>query len=217
MLRLSVSCIVVAILGYGMMSMYWCCRLSFESGCWIICHHVAIYYHVSDLGSFSLLDRSSLRSSSRYLAEIFVEIFLAMTTGWDDRGNPGDRHTDEGTKLWIGNLREDLTPEALTAWLTAQHIQLERPVKLVPWRLKRAEETISFTECPYPHPTVTPTLAVRSVWTCSRNCRDTRVTGVMMAEEMISDTECPHPHSPPPSPQIFLNLLWLNMFGKNVA
>ena len=29
----SVSCIVVAVLGYGMMSMYWCCRLSFESGC----------------------------------------------------------------------------------------------------------------------------------------------------------------------------------------
>ena len=33
LLRFSVSCIVVAILGYGMMSMYWCCRLSFESGC----------------------------------------------------------------------------------------------------------------------------------------------------------------------------------------
>ena len=33
LLRVSVSCIVVAILGYGMMSMYWCCRLSFESGC----------------------------------------------------------------------------------------------------------------------------------------------------------------------------------------
>ena len=31
--RFSVSCIVVAILGYGMMSMYWCCWLSFESGC----------------------------------------------------------------------------------------------------------------------------------------------------------------------------------------
>ena len=31
LLRFSVSCIVVAILGYGMMSMYWCCRLSFES------------------------------------------------------------------------------------------------------------------------------------------------------------------------------------------
>ena len=29
----SVSCIVVAVLGYGMMSMYWCCRLSIESGC----------------------------------------------------------------------------------------------------------------------------------------------------------------------------------------
>ena len=24
---------LVAILGYGMMRMYWCCRLSFESGC----------------------------------------------------------------------------------------------------------------------------------------------------------------------------------------
>ena len=33
LLRFSVSCIVVAILGYGMMSMYWCCRLSLESGC----------------------------------------------------------------------------------------------------------------------------------------------------------------------------------------
>ena len=33
LLRFSVTCIVVAILGYGMMSMYWCCRLSFESGC----------------------------------------------------------------------------------------------------------------------------------------------------------------------------------------
>ena len=29
----SVSCIVVAVLVYGMMSMYWCCRLSIESGC----------------------------------------------------------------------------------------------------------------------------------------------------------------------------------------
>ena len=26
LLRFSVSCIVVAVLGYGMMSMYWCCR-----------------------------------------------------------------------------------------------------------------------------------------------------------------------------------------------
>ena len=159
-----------------------------------LCHHVAIYYHVSDLGSFSLLDRSSLRSSSRYLAEIFVEIFLAMTTGWDDRGNRGDRQPDDCTKLWIGNLCEDLTPQVLTDWLTDRDFQLERPVELVPWRLKRAEETISFTECPYPHPTVTPTLAVRSVWEWSRNCRDTRVTGVMLTEEMISDTECPHPH-----------------------
>ena len=33
LLRFSVSCIVVAILGYGMMSTYWCCWLSFESGC----------------------------------------------------------------------------------------------------------------------------------------------------------------------------------------
>ena len=33
LLTFSVTCIVVAILGYGMMSMYWCCRLSFESGC----------------------------------------------------------------------------------------------------------------------------------------------------------------------------------------
>ena len=183
--------------------MYWCCRLSFESVVVLcpglvsdLCHHVAIYYHVSDLGSFSLLDRSSLRSSSRYLAEIFVEIFLAMTTGWDDRGNRGDRQPDDCTKLWIGNLRGNLTPQGLTDWLTDRDFQLERPVELVPWRLKRAEETISFIECPYPHPTVTPTLAVRSVWTCSRNCRDTRVTGVMLTEEMISDTECPHPHHP---------------------
>ena len=29
----SVSGIEVAVLGYGMMSMYWCCRLSIESGC----------------------------------------------------------------------------------------------------------------------------------------------------------------------------------------
>ena len=56
-LRFSVSCIVVAILGYGMMSMYWCCRLSFESVVVLcpglvsdLCHHVAIYCHVSDLG-----------------------------------------------------------------------------------------------------------------------------------------------------------------------
>ena len=30
LLRFSVTCIVVAILGYGMMSMYWCCRLSLD-------------------------------------------------------------------------------------------------------------------------------------------------------------------------------------------
>ena len=29
----SVSCIVVAVVVYGMMSMYWCCWLSIESGC----------------------------------------------------------------------------------------------------------------------------------------------------------------------------------------
>ena len=139
-----------------------------------------------------------------------------MTSGWDDRGNPGDRHTDKGTTLWIGNLHKDLTHGDFLEWLNGENINVKRPY-IVRWRCKRAEEGISFTECPYPHPTVTPTLAVRSVWKWLRNCRDTRVTGVMMAEEMISDTECLHPHSPPPSLQIFLNLLWLSMFGKNVA
>ena len=75
-----------------------------------------------------------------------------MTTGWDDRGNRGDRQPDDCTKLWIGNLRGDLTPQGLTDWLTDRDFQLERPVELVPWRLKRAEETISFIECPYPIP-----------------------------------------------------------------
>ena len=125
-------------------------------------------------------------------------------------------HISDDLKLWVGNLRKDLTHGDFSDWLSGEHINVTR-LKLVRWRCKRAEEVISFTECPYPHPTVTPTLAVRSVWEWSRNCRDTRVTGVMMAEEMISDTECLHPHSPPPSLQIFLNLLWLNMFGKNVA
>ena len=32
-LAFSVSCIVVAVLSYGMVSMYWCCWLSIASGC----------------------------------------------------------------------------------------------------------------------------------------------------------------------------------------
>ena len=157
-----------------------------------------ILSHVSDLSAFEIAShrRDLHRDIFAERSDLTVEIFLAMTTGWDDRGNRGDRQPDDCTKLWIGNLRGDLTPQGLTDWLTDRDFQLERPVELVPWRLKRAEETISFIECPYPHPTVTPTLAVRSVWTCSRNCRDTRVTGVMPTEEMISDTECPHPHHP---------------------
>ena len=120
-----------------------------------------------------------------------------MSTPRHLRGTPHlYPHISDDLKLWVGNLRKDLSHADFSDWLNGEHINVKRPIHLVRWRCKRAEEGISFTECPYPHPTVTPTLAVRSVWTWSRNCRDTRVTGVMMAEEMISDTECPHPHHP---------------------
>ena len=125
-------------------------------------------------------------------------------------GRNGEGRIPNAQRLWIGNLNQDLTVDTLNGWITKVGYDLLNRPKLVAGQSYRVREAISYTECPYPHPTVTPNLAVLSVRTCSRNCRDARVTGVMMAEEMISDTECPHP---PPSPQIFQNLLWLNMFG----
>ena len=102
----SVSCIVVAILCYGMMSMFWCCRLSFATT-----SPFTILAHVSDLLAFSIAShrRDLHRDIFAERSDLTVEIFLAMATGWDDRGNPGDRHIDDGMKLWIGDLHKDLT------------------------------------------------------------------------------------------------------------
>ena len=111
-------------------------------------------------------------------------------------GRNGEGRIPDDQRLWIGSLNQDLTVDTLDGWITKVGYDLLNRPKLVAGQSYRVREAISYTECPYPHPTVTPTLAVRSVWKWSRNCRDTRVTGVMLTEEMISDTECPHPHHP---------------------
>ena len=95
-----------------------------------------ILSHVSDLLAFSIAShrRDLHRDIFAERSDLTVEIFLAMTTGWDVRGNQGDRPIDDDQKLWIGGLRKDLTEEEFTEWLAAQHIQLLQPVKLVPRR-----------------------------------------------------------------------------------
>ena len=115
----------------------------------------------------------------------------------------GEGRIPDDQRLWIGSLNQDLTVDTLMNWIQrAGYDLLSRPA-LVAGQSYRVREAISYTECPYPHPTVTPNLAVLSVRTCSRNCRDARVTGVMMAEEMISDTECTHPHHHPKSSKTY--------------
>ena len=111
-------------------------------------------------------------------------------------GRNGEGRIPDAQRLWIGSLNQDLTVDTLMDWIKREGYHLLNTPALVAGQSYRVREAISYTECPYPHPTVTPNLAAFSVWTCSRNCRDTRVTGVMLTEEMISDTECPHPHHP---------------------
>ena len=75
-----------------------------------------------------------------------------MTTGRDLRGTQLGPPNTDALKLWVGNLRKDLKYEDFAEWLSGEHINVKRPIHLVRWRCKRAEEVISFTECPYPIP-----------------------------------------------------------------
>ena len=120
-----------------------------------------ILSHVSDLLVFSIAfhRRDLHRDIFAERSDLTVEIFIAMATGWDGRGTQLDMTIDDSQKLWIGNLRKDLTESEFTEWLHGENVQLNRPVSLVRWGCKRAEEGISFTDGPYPHPTVTSTLA----------------------------------------------------------
>ena len=108
-------------------------------------------------------------------------------------GRNGEGRIPNAQRLWIGSLNQDLTVDTLMDWIKREGYHLLNTPALVAGQSYRVREAISYTECPYPHPTVTPNLAVLSVRTCSRNCRDAPT---------------------PPSPQIFQNLRWLNMFGK---
>ena len=115
---------------------------------------------------------------------------LKKMSGWDDRGNGDEGAIADAQRLWLGNLAKDLSKNAFVDWLKEVGFEALEILPLVTG-VMMAENMISDTECP--HPTVTPNLAVLSVRTCSRNCRDAPT---------------------PPSPQIFQNLRWLNMFGK---